>query len=71
MRRAQLELRTAEQLQRVARICGRVLRGAFATRQLRAGKPTTVLRDWMGLAQETSAAAYGRAIVNPGGVEVA
>ncbi|MBY0440507.1 MAG: tyrosine-type recombinase/integrase [Burkholderiales bacterium] len=49
----------------------RVLRGAFATRQLRAGKPTTVLRDWMGLAQETSAAAYGRAIVNPGGVEVA
>lgn len=50
---------------------GRVLRGAFATRQLRAGKPTTVLRDWMGLAQETSAAAYGRAIVNPGGVEVA
>lgn len=49
----------------------RVLRGAFATRQLRAGKPTTVLRDWMGLAQETSAAAYGRSIVNPGGVEVA
>jgi len=49
----------------------RVLRGAFAARQLRAGKPTVVLRDWMGLALEGSAAAYARGIVNPDGVEVA
>jgi integrase len=49
----------------------RVLRGAFAARQLRAGKPAWVLRDWMGLALEGSAAAYARGIVNPDGVEVA
>jgi site-specific recombinase XerD len=49
----------------------RVLRGAFATRQLRAGKPARVLRDWMGLALEGSAAAYARGIVNPDGIEVA
>jgi len=49
----------------------RLLRGTFATRQLRAGKPVPVLRDWLGLAQDGSAAVYARAIVNPGGVEVA
>jgi integrase len=49
----------------------RVLRGAFAARQLRAGKPARVLRDWMGLALEGSAAAYARGIVNPDGIEVA
>jgi hypothetical protein len=49
----------------------RVLRGAFAARQLRAGKPAWVLRDWMGLALEGSAAAYARTIVNPDGIEVA
>ena len=49
----------------------RVLRGAFAARQLRAGKPAWVLRDWMGLALEGSAAAYARNIVNPDGIEVA
>lgn len=49
----------------------RVLRGAFAARQLRAGKPAWVLRDWMGLALEGSAAAYARGIVNPDGIEVA
>jgi hypothetical protein len=30
-----------------------------------------VLRDWMGLALEESAAAYARGIVNPDGIEVA
>lgn len=49
----------------------RVLRGAFAARQLRAGKPARVLRDWMGLALEGSAAAYAHGIVNPDGIEVA
>lgn len=49
----------------------RVLRGTFAARQLRAGKPAVVLRDWMGLALEGSAAAYARGIVNPDGIEVA
>lgn len=49
----------------------RVLRGTFAARQLRAGRPARVLRDWMGLALEGSAAAYARNIVNPDGIEAA
>jgi site-specific recombinase XerD len=49
----------------------RVLRGAFAARQLRAGRPVRVLRDWMGLALEGSAAAYASGIVNPDGIDAA
>ncbi len=49
----------------------RVLRGAFAARQLRAGRPARVLRDWMGLALEGSAAAYASGIVNPDGIDAA
>jgi integrase len=50
-------------------IGGQSLRNAFAIRQLRLGKPVTVVRDWLGHKQTESTLVFKRLIVNPGGIE--
>lgn len=48
-----------------------VLRHTFATRQLRAGKPLDVVRDWLGHKEITSTMVYRGLVANPRGFEPA
>lgn len=49
----------------------RTLRHTFATRQLRAGRPLSVLQQWMGHRNATATAVYRRLVPDPNGVEPA